>query len=90
MVSPQAVSPMLRNITINEWGQDGIICTDGGAYKMLVTAHHSFATPEEAAAACVKAGINQFLDNYKAGVKTALDKKLLTEADIDQDMQGQF
>ena len=87
---PQAVSPMLRNITINEWGQDGIICTDGGAYKMLVTAHHSFATPEEAAAACVKAGINQFLDNYKAGVKAALDKKLLTEADIDQDIRGNF
>jgi beta-glucosidase len=87
---PQAVNPMLRNITINEWGQDGIICTDGGAYKMLVTAHHSFATPEEAAAACVKAGINQFLDNYKAGVKAALDKKLLTEADIDQDLRGNF
>jgi beta-glucosidase len=87
---PQAVSPMLRNITINEWGQNGIICTDGGAYKMLVTAHHSFATPEEAAAACVKAGINQFLDNYKAGVKAALDKKLLTEADIDQDIRGNF
>jgi beta-glucosidase len=87
---PQAVSPMLRNITINEWGQNGIICTDGGAYKMLVTAHHSFATPEEAAAACVKAGINQFLDNYKAGVKAALDKKLLTEADIDQGIRGNF
>ena len=88
--TPQAVSPMLRNITINEWGQDGIICTDGGAYKMLVTAHHSFATPEEAAAACVKAGINQFLDNYKAGVKAALDKKLLTEEDINQDIRGDF
>ena len=87
---PQAVSPMLRNIAINEWGQDGIICTDGGAYKMLVTAHHAFATPEEAAAACVKAGINQFLDNYKAGVKAALDKKLLTEEDINQDIRGDF
>jgi beta-glucosidase len=88
--TPQAVSPMLRNITINEWGQNGIICTDGGAYKMLVTAHHAFATPEEAAAACVKAGINQFLDNYKAGVKTALDKKLLTEGDINLALRGDF
>jgi beta-glucosidase len=88
--TPQAVSPMLRNITINEWGQNGIICTDGGAYKMLVTAHHAFATPEEAAAACVKAGINQFLDNYKAGVKTALDKKLLTEGDINLALRGNF
>lgn len=87
---PQTVSPILRNVTVNEWGQNGIICTDGGAYKMLVTAHHYFKTPEDAAAACIKAGINQFLDNYKAGVKTALDKKLLTEADIDQVLRGTF
>ena len=87
---PQAVNPMLRNMAVNEWGQDGIICTDGGAYKMLMTAHHSFKTPEEAAAACVKAGINQFLDNYKAGVKGAIDKKLLTEEDINVDLRGDF
>ena len=56
---PQTVSPMLKNMTVNEWGQNGIICTDGGAYKMLVTAHHYFPTPAEAAAGCIKAGINQ-------------------------------
>src|SRR6201996_5672650 len=54
--TPQTVSPMLRNMAVNEWGQDGIISTDGGAYKMLVTAHHAFATPEEAATACIKMG----------------------------------
>jgi beta-glucosidase len=87
---PQAVNPSLRKITVAEWGQDGIICTDGGAYKMLVTAHHYFKTPEEAAAACIKAGINQFLDNYKAGVKGALDQHLLTEKDIDTVLRGVF
>lgn len=87
---PQTVSPLLRNVTINEWGQDGIISTDGGAYKMLMTAHHAFATPEEAAAACIKAGINQFLDTYQPGVKAALEKKLLTEADIDKALRGTF
>jgi beta-glucosidase len=87
---PQAVNPSLKKITVDEWGQNGIICTDGGAYRMLVTAHHYFKTPEEAAAACVKAGINQFLDNYRAGVKGALDQHLLTEKDIDTVLRGVF
>ena len=87
---PQAVNPSLRKVTVDEWGQNGIICTDGGAYKMLLTAHHFFKTPEEAAAACVKAGINQFLDNYRAGVKGALDQHLLTEKDIDTVLRGVF
>ncbi|WCT11064.1 glycoside hydrolase family 3 C-terminal domain-containing protein [Mucilaginibacter jinjuensis] len=87
---PQAVNPMLRRITIDQWGENGIICTDGGAYKLLFTAHHYAATPEEIAADCIKAGINQFLDTYKAGVKGALDKKLITEAEIDQNLRGVF
>ncbi|MGH7237572.1 MAG: glycoside hydrolase family 3 C-terminal domain-containing protein, partial [Candidatus Saccharimonadales bacterium] len=87
---PQAVSPMLKNIAVDEWGQNGIICTDGGAYRMLVTAHHYYPTLAEAAAGCIKAGINQFLDNYKAGTLEALDKKLITEADIDRVLRGVF
>jgi beta-glucosidase len=87
---PQAVSPLLKNVTVNEWGQNGIICTDGGAYKMLVNAHHYFPTLAEAAAGCIKAGINQFLDVYKAGTMEALDKKLITEADIDKNLRGVF
>jgi len=87
---PQTVSPMLKNMTVNEWGQNGIICTDGGAYKLLVTAHHYFHTPAEAAAGCIKAGINQFLDNYRAGTMEALSKKLITEAEIDQNLRGVF
>lgn len=87
---PQAVNPMLKNVTVNEWGQNGIICTDGGAYRMLVNAHKYFPTLAEAAAACIKAGINQFLDTYKPGTMEALQKKLITEADIDQDLRGVF
>lgn len=87
---PQAVNPLLRKITVDQWGQDGIICTDGGAYKLLMTAHHYAPTAEETAAACIKAGINQFLDTYRDGVRGALDKKLITEADIDQNLRGVF
>jgi beta-glucosidase len=87
---PQTVSPMLKNITVDEWGQNGIICTDGGAYRMLVTAHKYYPTLAEAAAGCIKAGINQFLDTYKAGTMEALDKKLITEGDIDKVLRGVF
>ena len=87
---PQSVSPLLKNVAIREWGQNGIICTDGGAYKMLVTAHKYFKTYEEAAAACVKAGINQFLDDYQEGIKGALERKLLTESDLDDALRGVF
>jgi len=87
---PQTVSPMLKNMTVNEWGQNGIICTDGGAYRMLVNSHHYYPTAAEAAAGCIKAGINQFLDNYKAGVNEALQKKLISEADLDANLRGVF
>ncbi len=87
---PQAVSPMLKNVTVDEWGQNGIICTDGGAYRQLVTAHHYYPTLAEAAAGCIKAGINQFLDTYKPGTMEALQKKLITEAEIDGVLRGVF
>jgi beta-glucosidase len=87
---PQTVSPMLINMTVNEWGQNGIICTDGGAYRLLVNAHHYFPSLAEAAAGCIKAGINQFLDTYKPGTTEALEKKLITEADIDKTLRGVF
>lgn len=75
---------ILRDMAENEWGQDGIICTDGGAYRLLMTAHKVTDDPAEAAAMCIKAGITRFLDNYVAGVQGALKEGLITEADLDQ------
>jgi beta-glucosidase len=57
---------------------------------MLVTAHKYYTNPADAAAACIKAGINQFLDTQKPGVMEALSKKLITEADIDKVLRGVF
>jgi beta-glucosidase len=87
---PQTVSPLLKNVTVDEWGQNGIICTDGGAYKLLIKAHHYYTNEAEAAAACIKAGINQFLDTYKPGTLEALKENLITEADIDKTLRGVF
>jgi len=58
------VNPVLKDVMIREWGNDGIICTDGGALGLLITAHHAYATRARVAAA-IKAGINHFLDTYK-------------------------
>jgi beta-glucosidase len=87
---PQTVSPILKNVTVNEWGQNGIICTDGGAFKLLIKAHHYYTTEATAAAACIKAGINQFLDTYKPGTLEALKENLITEGDIDKVLRGVF
>jgi beta-glucosidase len=87
---PDTIQPFLKNITVNEWGQDGIICTDGGALKNLVTEHKRFSELDQAAAASVKAGINQFLDKHVEATNSALDKKLLTEAEMDESLRGVF
>ncbi len=87
---PCTVHPMLKNITVNEWGQNGIICTDGGALRLLVSAHKAFPDLEHAAAACIKAGITQFLDQYVDAVKGALNNGLITETEIDSVIKGNF
>jgi beta-glucosidase len=44
----------------------------------------------QAAAGAVQAGINQFLDKYEDGVRGALKKNLLTEADMDASLEGAY
>ncbi|UII24608.1 glycoside hydrolase family 3 C-terminal domain-containing protein [Fulvivirga maritima] len=87
---PMAVHPMLKAIAIQEWGQDGIICTDGGAFQMLENSHHYYPDLENAAAGTLKAGINQYLDDYQKGVEGALQKGYIKEADIDEALRGVF
>jgi len=87
---PCAVHPMLKEIAVNEWGQDGIICTDGGAMKLLVTHHKRYDDEAHAVAAVVKAGIGQFLDDYIPGAHQAVEDGLLTESEIDAALRGNF
>ena len=87
---PMTVNPVLQKVTREQWGQDGIICTDAGAMRNLVTAHRYCPDFETAAADSIKAGIGQFLDNYRDAVKGALQRGLLTEADIDRALRGNF
>lgn len=85
---PCTVHPVLKDVTVNEWGQDGIICTDGGAFSLLVNAHHYYDNLTEAAAACIRSGITMFLDRYKQPLRQALDDGLISEADIDGAVRG--
>ena len=87
---PAMVHPMLKNITQKEWGQNGIICTDGGAFKLLLSDHKYYADKYLGAAAAIKAGINQFLDEFTEGVYGALSHGYLKEKDIDAVIRGDY
>jgi beta-glucosidase len=88
--TPCTTHPMLEDVTVRLWGQDGIKCTDGGALTMLVTAHKAFPDLAHAAAASVKAGISQFLDKYRDPINEALAKGLVTEKEIDHVLRQNF
>ncbi len=81
--TPMMIHPVLKDVMIKEWGNDGLICTDGGALGLLIRDHKSFPDKEQGSAAAVKAGINRFLDEYKPDLTKALKDGLLTEADMD-------
>jgi beta-glucosidase len=87
---PMMVHPILKEIAVNEWGQDGIICTDGGAMKLLWSEHKYYSDSTWASAAAVKAGINQFLDRYAGPIRNALKDGILKEKEIDAVIRGNF
>src|SRR2546429_2670642 len=86
-----AINPILKNIVQvqKQWGVD-VISSDGGAVKLLVTAHKRFANQKEAVVACLKAGINQFLDTYEDETKAAVRDGSITEAEIDALLRPKF
>jgi beta-glucosidase len=88
--APCTTQPVLADVTVAEWKQDGIICTDGGAFRLLVSAHRFYPDLVEAAAATIHAGITQFLDDYRDSVCAALERGLLIEADIDRAVRCNF
>ena len=87
---PMTVQPILKDMTMREWGFDGIVCTDAGALTNMVTLHKYFPDINEASAGAIHAGINQFLDRYSDGVHAALERKLLNLAEIDDNLRGVY
>lgn len=87
--TPCIMHPVLRNIVMKEWGLNGTLLTDGGAFRLLLSDHKRFDNDRAAAAAaCIKAGITKFLDEYKVAVYEALHRKLISVEDIEKAIRG--
>ncbi len=84
-----AVNPILKSIVREQWGVD-VISSDGGAVKLLANPRHLFPDQKAAVVACLKAGINQFLDTYKDETKAALKDGEITDTEIDALLRPKF
>lgn len=66
------------------WGFRGYVVSDCGAVDDIYSGHHYTASLAEAAAKAVKAGTDLSCGNEYRHLNEAVDKKLITEADIDR------
>jgi beta-glucosidase len=86
---PMSAHPIVKAL-IQEWGIDGIISTDAGGMRYMVSNHKYYRTLKEAAAGALKVGTNQYLDSYQEPLREALKDNLVTEADLDVALRGKF
>ena len=86
---PMTTHPIVKRL-IQEWGIDGIISTDAGGMRYMVSNHKYYQTLKEAAAGALKIGTNQFLDPYQEPLREALKDTLVTESDLDSALRGKF
>ncbi|MEI9905702.1 MAG: glycoside hydrolase family 3 N-terminal domain-containing protein [Asticcacaulis sp.] len=77
--TPMTINPVLQSVVNGQWDAD-VISSDGGAVTNLVKWHKVFPNQEQAVAASLKAGINQYLDTYKDEMHAALKDGLVSEA----------
>ncbi len=80
--TPMGVNPLLNSLVIGQWGAE-VVSSDGGAVGNLVKLYKRYPSQKEAAAAVLKAGINQYLDTYKTELHEALEEGLVSQTDID-------
>ncbi|MFH9088370.1 glycoside hydrolase family 3 C-terminal domain-containing protein [Streptomyces sp. NPDC017673] len=93
---PNHVSPYLREHLRTWTDEELLVCSDAGAPSNLVDAEHYFDSHEEATAAALLAGVDSFTDHgtdpslITARVKGAVERCLLTEADLDAAVRRQL
>ncbi|MEO8240300.1 MAG: glycoside hydrolase family 3 C-terminal domain-containing protein [Flavobacterium sp.] len=78
-----SASPFLFNILRNDWGFKGYIVSDCGAVTDIWKYHKITGDAATASALAVKTGLDLECGSSFKSLKEALDRKLLTEADID-------
>ena len=78
-----SASPFLFNILRNDWGFKGYIVSDCGAVTDIWKYHKITSDAATASALAVKTGLDLECGSSYKSLKEALDRKLLTEADID-------
>ena len=77
---------LIEEVLRQSWGFKGVVFADLNAINALYATHHVAADPVEAAALALKAGVDIDLGGYNYGgfLKEALQRGLVTEADIDR------
>ena len=77
---------LLQDILRNSWDFKGVVFSDLNAVNAIYATQHVTADPAEAAAMALKAGVDIDLGGYNYGgfLKEALQRSLVTEADIDR------
>lgn len=85
-----SASPFLFNILRNVWGFNGYIVSDCGAVTDIWKYHKITSDAATASALAVKEGLDLECGSSYKSLKEALDRKLLTEADIDITLKRLF
>ncbi|MFD1177683.1 glycoside hydrolase family 3 C-terminal domain-containing protein [Paenibacillus puldeungensis] len=91
--TPCNLNPEVNDIVKGEWQMDGFIVSDAGDVIGTVNEHHYVDSYAEAVAGSVKAGIDSLTDDQPISFRAlhdALDRGLLTEADLDKALRNTF
>lgn len=89
---PGDMNPDVQKIAKDQWKMDFAV-SDGGAFTQNVLEHRFTETHSEALALCIKNGTDTMTDNSEAvsaAAKDALEKGLITIADIDKALENVF
>jgi len=78
---PMTAQPILKDITIKEWGVNQIITTDAGSLDAMVRSHKYFPDLPTAAAGAIKVA--------ESGIHSAKDIQRLTAAGYDAFLVGE-
>ncbi|XP_031129998.1 probable beta-D-xylosidase 5 [Ipomoea triloba] len=83
---PTCADPnLLKGIIRDQWGLDGYIVSDCDSIQVYYESIHYTATPEDAVALALKAGLNMNCGNYlKAYTEKAVNSSKVEESVVDQ------